>query len=591
MTPSSAQSSAGAHVGRRETHEVLNQTPPLENWHPFLSDIALQQALEREGGGWARDQVVRHSADAGSSEIVSWGFQADQNPPRLRSHDRAGHRIDEVIFHPAWHSLMRWSMASEAHSLPWTKPQPGAWVARSALFMLSAMVDAGHCCPVSMATACVPTLEAAPELAAEWVPRVTSTAYDARFIEPSKKTSGLIGMAMTEKQGGSDLRANTTTAVPVGQRGVAQPYAITGHKWFCSAPMCDAFLVLAQAPAGLSCFLLPRILPDGRRNGFYIQRLKDKLGNRSNASSEVEFDSAVAWLVGEEGRGIPTVIDMVTHTRLDCALISAAMMRLAVAHVVHHTRHRWAFGKALLDHTLMQNVVADLALESEAATVALMRLARSYDEHRASESEERLRRLMTAAIKYWICKRAPAHLVEAMECMGGNGFTEELVFPRLYREAPLNSMWEGSGNIICLDVQRTLRKAPETISVFVDELRLAHGGDSRLDGAVRVLEAELHDDSVQGAESGEPGNARRLTERIAVLLQASLLVQHAPAPVADAFVASRVLGRDGICFGTLPPGADYHFIADRAFASAGESGSGSSDPRAPHNTDGKEPSP
>jgi putative acyl-CoA dehydrogenase len=333
--------------------------------------------------------------------------------------------------------------------------------------------------------------------------------------------------------------------------------------------MCDAFLILAQTPAGLSCFLLPRVLPDGTRNGLYIQRLKDKLGNRSNATAEVEFDHALAWLVGEEGRGVPAIIEMVNHTRLDCALISAAMMRLAVAHVVHHTRHRAAFGKPLLDHAQMQNVVADLALESEAATTLLMRLARSYDRRGESAPEERLSRVVTAAAKYWICKRAPAHIAEAMECMGGNGFTEELVFPRLYREAPLNSIWEGSGNVICLDVQRALRKTPETVAALVDELRLAHGGDTRLDEAVRRLETELHEDIAA------PGDGRRITERIAVVMQASLLVRHAPTPVADAFVGSRIAGESGMCFGTLPRHTDYRSIADRAFAGPGAPGAAS----------------
>jgi putative acyl-CoA dehydrogenase len=553
-----------APAGRRETHETFNQAPPLEPWNPFLSDVALQEALEREGGGWARDQVVEHSQQAGSEEIVGWGFLADQHPPVLHTHDRSGRRIDEVTFHPAWHSLMRWSMANEAHSLPWTRPGPGAWVARSALFMLSATADAGHCCPVSMATACVPTLQAAPSLAAEWIPRVSSSSYDPRFITPADKTACLIGMAMTEKQGGSDVRANRTSATPIADRGVAQPYSITGHKWFCSAPMCDAFLILAQAPGGLSCFLLPRILPDGRRNGFYIQRLKNKLGNRSNASCEVEFENAFAWLVGDEGRGVPTIIEMVNHTRLDCSLISAAMMRLAVAHAVHHTRHRSAFGQKLIDHVQMQNVVADLALESEAATLVLMRLARSYDRHHESEPERLFRRVVTAAAKYWICKRAPAHICEAMECMGGNGFTEDLIFPRMYREAPLNSIWEGSGNVICLDVQRALRNNPDTVTALLDELKLAAGADRRLDAAVGSLERELRD------EARDLGDSRRVTERIAVVVQASLLARHAPGPVADAFITSRLAGDHGICFGTLPRGVDYRAIVDRAFADAGK---------------------
>jgi putative acyl-CoA dehydrogenase len=552
-------------TGRRETHEVLNQAPPLEDWDPLLSDVALEEALEREGGGWARDRVVSHSRQAGSSEVVAWGYLANENPPKLRTHDRSGNRIDEVVFHPAWHSLVRWSMQSEAHSLPWTEPRPGAWVARSALFMLSASVDAGHCCPISMATACVPALRSSPELFSEWAPRVNAREYDPRFIAPSRKTACLIGMAMTEKQGGSDVRANTTRAEPEGERESGKPYLLTGHKWFCSAPMCDAFLTLAQTEGGLSCFLLPRILPDGKKNGFYIQRLKDKLGNRSNASSEVEYDHARAWLVGEEGRGVPTIIEMVNHTRLDCALISTAMMRLAVAHAVHHCRHRAAFGKKLIDHALMQNVLSDLCLESEAATALVMRLARSYDLHEESVQERLFRRLGTAASKYWICKRASAHICEAMECMGGNGFTEELVFARLYREAPLNSMWEGSGNVICLDVLRAIFSSPGTIDALLAELRLALGADRRLDAAVRALETRLR-------ERADVIDARRLTEQIAVLLQASLLVRHAPGPVADAFCASRLDKESGSCFGTLPRTVDHRFIVDRAFATAGAPG-------------------
>jgi putative acyl-CoA dehydrogenase len=448
------------------------------------------------------------------------------------------------------------------HAAPWPDARPGAHVARAAKFMVWTQAEAGHGCPVSMTYASIPALRHAPDLAARFEPLLASPAYDFGLRPPDSKAGLLAGMAMTEKQGGSDVRANTTVAEPAGDG----TYLLSGHKWFCSAPMCDAFLILAQAPGGLSCFLLPRILEDGKRNGFYIQRLKDKLGNRSNASSEVEFDNAVAWLVGEEGRGVPTIIEMVNDTRLDCSLISAGMMRLAVAHVVHHTRHRSAFGKKLIDHVQMQNVVADLALESEAATVLLMRLARSYDLQNESERERMFRRLVTAATKYWICKRAPALICEAMECMGGNGFTEEVVFPRLYREAPLNSMWEGSGNVICLDVQRAVRNTPETVTSLLDELRLAEGADARLDLAVRSLETQLRD----GTQ--EPGDGRRLAERIAVVLQGSLLVRYAPNFVADAFIASRILGENGICFGTLPRKVNYRFIVDRAFASAGAPG-------------------
>jgi putative acyl-CoA dehydrogenase len=491
--------------------------------------------------------------------VVAWGFEANENPPKLRTHDRFGYRVDEVSFHPAWHSLMRWSMENEVHSMPWTANQAGAWVARSAMFMLSAQVDAGHCCPISMASACVPSLRATPEIANVWVPRVTSRTYDARFIAPSEKQSCLVGMAMTEKQGGSDVRANTSTAVPVDKGGSGELYVVRGHKWFCSAPMCDAFLILAQAPSGLSCFLLPRFLPNGEKNAFHLQRLKDKLGNRSNASSEVEFDDALAWLVGEEGRGVPTIIEMVNHTRLDCALISTGLMRAGVAQAVHHARHRVAFQKKLVDHDLMQNVLAQLCMESEAATVLAMRLARSYDLEGESEREKLFRRLVTAATKYWICKRAPTYLFEAMECLGGAGYVEESILPRLYREAPLNSIWEGSGNVICLDVLRAIRTAPATVDALMDELRLAVGADRRLDLAVGSLEETLR------KSSGNSGEGRRLTERIALVLEASLLVRHAPGPVADAF-CSLLDGSSGFAFGTLAPGSDHRFIVDRAFA-------------------------
>jgi putative acyl-CoA dehydrogenase len=456
-------------------------------------------------------------------------------------------------------------MDNEVHALPWTAPRPGVWVARSAMFMLSAQVDAGHCCPISMAAACVPALRATPDLAAEWVPRVTGRSYDPRVIPPSEKRSCLIGIAVTEKQGGSDVRATTTTAAPLGDAGGGKPYVIRGHKWFYSAPMCDAFLMIAQAPSGLSCFLLPRFLPGGERNAFTLERLKDKLGNRSNATAEVEIDNAVAWLVGEEGRGVPTILEMLNHTRLDTTLISAGMMRLAVAHAIHHARHRAAFGKTLIEHELMQNVLADLCLESEAATALLMRIARGYDQKGESENERLFLRLAIAAAKYWICKRAPGHLFEAMECIGGSGYTEETIFPRLYREAPLNSMWEGSGNIICLDVLRTIRAQPESIDALLAELRLAAGADGRLDRAVEALEATLR-------EAKHAGDGRSLTERVAVVLQASLLARHAPAQVAEAFCASRIMKEGGALFGALPPGHDHRFIVDRGFAPSSRAG-------------------
>jgi putative acyl-CoA dehydrogenase len=406
-----------------------------------------------------------------------------------------------------------------------------------------------------MTYSAVPALRAAPELAAEWEPRFLSTDYDPRMIPAGDKRGALCGMAMTEKQGGSDVRANTTRAERVGAGGPGGEYRLTGHKWFCSAPMCDAFLVLAQAERGLSCFLLPRWCPDGTRNRFHIQRLKDKLGNRSNASSEVEFDGAWARMVGEEGRGVPTIIEMVNHTRLDCVIGAAAGMRQAVAQATHHAAHRMAFGRRLSDQPLMQNVLADLAIESEAATTAMLRLARAYD----GESERHFARLATAVVKYWVCKRTPVLVAEALECLGGNGFVEESMMPRLYREAPLNSIWEGSGNVICLDVLRAMTRGPEVVDAFLGELALARGAEPRLDAFVAGLGEELRD-----FESME-ARARRVVERMAIALQGALLVRHGDPAVADAFCASRLAGDHGRAFGTLPAGVAFGRVIARAW--------------------------
>src|SRR5436305_1422182 len=454
------------------SHAVFNQVPPLEDVNLFTSDRVLTEALRREGAEWAEERARTFGEIVGRRETILWGFQANEHPPVLRTHDRNGNRIDEVEFHPAWHALMGLGVEHGLHALPWREPRPGAHVARAALFMLLAEVEAGVGCPLSMTYSAVPALRLQPEVAAEWEPRVTSTVYDPRLVPASEKAGALCGMAMTEKQGGSDVRANTTAAWPVGAGGPGGEYEITGHKWFCSAPMCDAFLVLAQASGGLSCFLLPRFTPDGGRNRFHLQRLKDKLGNRSNASSEVEFRAAWARLIGEEGRGVQTILEMVNHTRLDCVIGSAAGMRWGTARAVHHAAHRKAFGKLLIDQPLMCNVLADLALESEAATTAMMRLARAYDGEESS-----FRRLATAVLKYWTCKRAPVHAAEALECLGGNGYVEEWPLARLYREAPLNSLWEGSGNVQCLDVLRALRKAPETLDALLGEIGEARGGD------------------------------------------------------------------------------------------------------------------
>jgi putative acyl-CoA dehydrogenase len=542
---------------RGPTHEVLNQPPPLEGYNLFDADHALHEALHREGAGWAEEHVRRLGALAGG-EAIQWGFQANTYPPVLRTHDRYGHRIDEVEFHPAWHALMRAAVAHGLHALPWREPRPGAHVARAALFFQLGQVESGHGCPISMTYSAVPALRAQPEIAAEWEPRLHSTEYDPRMLPAPQKTGALCGMAMTEKQGGSDVRANTTRAVPLSRPGPGAEYAITGHKWFCSAPMCDAFLVLAQTERGLSCFLLPRWLPDGTRNRFHIQRLKDKLGNRSNASSEVEFDAAWARMVGEEGRGVPTIIEMVNHTRLDCVIGVAAIMRQAVAQATHHAAHRAAFGKALIDQPLMRNVLADLCLESEAATAAMMRLARAYDEGPHDEQQRLFARLATAVVKYWVCKRTPIHVAECLECLGGNGYVEESMLPRLYREAPLNSIWEGSGNVICLDVLRAMGRSPESVEAFFAEIALAEGTDRRLDAFVAALRKELTDFEAIEAR------ARRLVEHLALALQAALLVRCGDAAVADAFCASRLSGDHGLAFGTLPAGVEFGKIIERA---------------------------
>src|SRR5262245_9343828 len=527
------------------THEVLNQPPPLEGYDLFATDRVLGEALEREGAGWARERLQRLGATLGG-EPLSWGRLANTNPPILRTHDRFGHRIDEVEFHPAWHELLRLAVHHELHGLPWRAPRPGAHGARAALFFMQSQVEAGHGCPISMTYSAVPALRAQPELAAEWEPRIVSNRYDARVRPAVEKTGVLIGMAMTEKQGGSDVRANTTRARALGRGGPGAEYEITGHKWFCSAPMCDAFLVLAQAERGLSCFLLPRWRPDGTRNAFRLQRLKDKLGNRSNASSEVEFEGAWARLVGEEGRGVPTIIEMVNHTRLDCVIGAAAMMRQAVAQATHHTAYRAAFGRRLVEQPLMQNVLADLCIESEAATAAMLRLARAYDAAEADEQEGHFRRLATAVVKYWVCKRTPPHVAEALECLGGNGYVEESGMPRLYREAPLNSIWEGSGNVICLDVLRAMGRSPASVEAFFAEIALADGAEPRLDRFVDQLRAALADfDAIET-------RARRVVEHMALALQASLMLRHGDPAVAHAFCASRLDGDRGLAFGTLP---------------------------------------
>jgi putative acyl-CoA dehydrogenase len=550
---------------RWKTHTVFNQAPPLEGVDVFSSNTPLVEAVQREGAGWARERASELGRLIGGEPQQQWGRLANENKPVLRTHDRYGNRIDEVEFHPAWHWLMKLGIEHELHSLPWTSEEPFAHTARAALYMTAMQAEAGFACPITMTFAAIPALRAQPELAAEWEPLLTATTYDPRLVEATGKGSAIAGMAMTEKQGGSDVRANTTVARPLNGGGAGAEYEISGHKWFCSAPMCDVFLVLAQTDEGLSCFLLPRILPDGARNEFHIQRLKDKLGNHSNASSEIELHGAWARMVGEPGRGVPTIIEMVGHTRLDCVIGSAAGMRVGVVNATHHAAHRQAFGRTLIDQPLMRNVLADLCLESEATTALAMRLARAYDEaHSDAENGENdtdaqlFKRLATAVGKYWTCKRAPNHAFESLECLGGNGYAEESGMPRLYREAPLASIWEGSGNVMSLDVLRALTRSPRALEVFLDEVRQAQGADARLDARVGELEGQFADPSTLETR------ARRVVESMALCLQGSLLVRNAPPAVADAFCASRLAGDGGLEYGTLPAGSDFEGIIARS---------------------------
>src|SRR4051794_23152506 len=537
---------------------VLNQAPPLRGYNMYLANLPLVEAVQREGAGWIHEQCVE-AGDDRDGELVELGRLANENPPVLRTIDRYGNRIDEVEFHPAWHELIRGAVAHGVHCLPWREPKAGAHAARAAMSLTPSGVESGHGCPISMTYAAMPVLRRQPELHDEWAPRMTTLEYDPRMIPASEKRGALFGMAMTEKQGGSDVRANISRARPVNGGGPGAEYEITGHKWFCSAPMCDAFLVLAQADGGLSCFLLPRVTPDGERNAFHIQRLKDKLGNRSNASSEVEFRGAWARLVGEEGRGVPTIIEMVNHTRLDCAIGASSGYRWGTAMAIHHAAHRAAFGKLLVDQPLMRNVLADLAVESEAATIAAMRLARAFDEsHAGDEEAHEFRRLATPVIKYWLCKRAPSHAVEALECFGGNGYVEESGMPRLYRESPLASIWEGSGNVQALDVLRAMARHPGSVEAFATEVGEGAVADSRLDEFGR----QLRDDLASDPETLET-RARSLVERMALALQASLLVRYGDPAVADAFCASRLEGDAGLAFGTLPAGTDFGRIIER----------------------------
>ncbi|MCK1822031.1 acyl-CoA dehydrogenase family protein [Streptomyces sp. XM83C] len=536
------------------THTVSNQPEPLTGYDVYGTDRALTEAVERHLDpdllDEARAGLSALGRSAGSAQLQEWAAQANEVPPRLRTYDRYGHRIDEVEFHPAWHRLLGKGVAAGLTSA-WGRP--GGHVRRAAAFLVWTQVEAGTCCPLSMTHAAVPALRAEPDLAAEWEPRLASRIYDRELRPARLKAGALFGMAMTEKQGGSDVRANTTVARPLAEDG---EYELTGHKWFCSAPMSDGFLVLAQAPGGLTCFLVPRVLEDGTRNPFLLQRLKDKLGNRSNASAEVEFAGTWARRVGEEGRGVATVIGMVAATRLDCVLGSAGLMRQAVAQAVHHCSYREAFGARLVDKPLMRNVLADLAVESEAATALGMRLAAAYDD--GGEEERALLRLAVPAAKYWVTKRCTPVVVEAAECLGGNGYVEESGLPRLVRESPLNSIWEGAGNVQALDVVRALRREPRALDAYLVEIGRTRGADHRLDAAAKGLLTELGD--LEGVE----GRARRLAERLALVLQGSLLVRYAPAEVADAFCGARLGGDGGAGFGTLPSTRALAGVVERA---------------------------
>ncbi|WP_027867536.1 isovaleryl-CoA dehydrogenase [Massilia alkalitolerans] len=560
-----------------DTHEVLNQAAPFADVNLFRCDAALREAVEREGAGWAGAALDALGAELGRAEILDLARLANVHGPRLVSHDRMGNRIDEIEFHPAWHRLMSLLIGAGAHSAPWLDPRPGAQVARAAQYLLFGQVENGAQCPVTMTFASVPALRRVPALAATWLPKILSNDYDPRSLPVAHKRGALVGMGMTEKQGGSDVRANTTRAAPIlpgeaterfGAEGEGA-WRIVGHKWFFSVPQSDAHLILAQTdeagsaagmPDHLSCFFVPRFLPDGSRNPIRVQRLKDKLGNRSNASSEVEFQGAVGWMVGAPGRGIPTILEMGGYTRLDCVLGSAGIMRAALCHALHHARGRSVFGRVLSEQPLMQNVLADLALESEAATAFALRLARCFDQA-DDPAQALLGRILTPAGKYWICKRGPAFGAEAMEVMGGNGYVEDGPLARIYRELPVNSIWEGSGNVMCLDVLRALGKSlPEARAALAAELEPARGLDARFDAHAARLLDELP--TLAGIESG----ARRLAERLVLAVQGALLLRHAPGYVADAFVASRIACEPGGAFGRLPASSDCAAILARALA-------------------------
>ncbi len=551
-----------------ETHEVTNQPPELININLFETDIALKEAVIREAGEDQLKQLSAFGARIGSAEVIDLGRQANTYLPVLKSFDRFGHRVDQVEFHPSYHSLMSLSIEQGLHGSPWehfatgAKAPSGRNVHRLAGLYMMVQVEAGHMCPITMTNAAVPALQFQPDLAADWVPKIVSRQYDP-VLKPANQKAGItVGMGMTEKQGGTDVRANMTRAEPIGGDASAREYAITGHKWFFSAPMCDAFLVLAQAPGGLSCFLVPRVLPDDTMNGIAIQRLKDKVGNKSNASSEVEFLRAHGWLIGEEGRGVRNILEMATHTRIDCAVSSSGLMRQALAQALHHCSHRRVFQKHLIDQPLMQNVLADLALEVEAATALSFRVGRAFDEADESAGEAAYRRIMNPVAKYWACKRAPGFTYEAMECLGGNGYVEEGIAGRLYREAPVNAIWEGSGNVMCLDVLRALGRDPDGLEAVINTFEATRGRHSAFDQSLDRLKDSFSDVGTLELR------ARQVVEELAKVGAASVLLDGAPSDIAESYCRTRLGGEASALYGGLPADLPFKKILERAAPSA-----------------------
>ena len=555
MAPDAVHAALDAYGA--STHEVFNQPFELTDYNLFTGDIALADGLAREGAGWASEAMQALGGRLGAADMLELGGLANRNPPELDTNDRYGRRIDLVRFHPAYHALMRAAIEEGLHASPWTDPRPGAHVARAAGYYMQAQVEAGHGCPITMTFAATPCLRLEPELAGHWLPKIHARVYDPRNAPVAEKNGLTIGMAMTEKQGGSDVRANTTRAIPIGRDAHGEAYELVGHKFFVSAPMCDAFLVLAQAPGGLTCFLAPRWRPDGTKNPIQIIRLKRKMGNVSNASSETEWRGALAWRVGPEGRGVATIIEMVATTRFDCMIGSSAGMRMAVSQAIDHCRQRKAFGAFLIDQPAMQNVLADLALEAEASLALTLRMARALD-NRADPHEDALLRIGAPIGKYWICKRTPSHTYEAMECIGGSGVMEDSPMPRLYREAPINAIWEGSGNVQCLDVLRAIARAPETLDAYFAEVETTRGAHRALDAHIAELKEDLRD------RSDFEHRARELCDRLALGLMASAMVKGAPAANADALCRSRLETRGQHHWGALPRGIDLAGIVKRA---------------------------